>query len=181
MMRVYGPGNKPVGQMGPKKPLQAGQKQPATSWRCNCCEYCTIGSPHIEFDKHGYCHNVFKLETVGDCYAAVAGLPDKDHAMAFCKFVRDRVKAMKNTTLKLDVVLGPDTSELERAWRGTKPLPANWRHHEYSWPDGKHLFTQPNPSISNEKIRGMMAHCYTMQQTMQLRSCSLVAKNAGHD
>eukprot|EP00980_Cylindrotheca_fusiformis_P015485 scaffold4363_cov125-Cylindrotheca_fusiformis.AAC.5 len=68
-----------------------------------------------EFDKLAYLHNVFKVETVGDCYVAVAGLPepDKDHAMAVCRFARDCVKAMKDTTLKLEVALGPDTSELE--------------------------------------------------------------------
>eukprot|EP00980_Cylindrotheca_fusiformis_P031559 scaffold26555_cov137-Cylindrotheca_fusiformis.AAC.1 len=68
-----------------------------------------------EFDKRAYRHNVFKVETVGDCYVAVAGLPepDKDHAMAVCRFARDCVIAMNKITLKLEVVLGPDTSELE--------------------------------------------------------------------
>eukprot|EP00980_Cylindrotheca_fusiformis_P020946 scaffold7970_cov118-Cylindrotheca_fusiformis.AAC.2 len=68
-----------------------------------------------EFDKRAYRHNVFKVETVGDCYVAVAGLPepDKDHAITVCRFARDCVKAMKSTTLKLEVALGPDTSELE--------------------------------------------------------------------
>eukprot|EP00980_Cylindrotheca_fusiformis_P024920 scaffold12726_cov148-Cylindrotheca_fusiformis.AAC.1 len=67
------------------------------------------------FDKHAYRHSVFKVETVGDCYVAVAGLPepDKDHAMSVCRFARDCVKTMKDTTLKLEVSLGPDTSELE--------------------------------------------------------------------
>eukprot|EP00980_Cylindrotheca_fusiformis_P030806 scaffold25451_cov127-Cylindrotheca_fusiformis.AAC.1 len=68
-----------------------------------------------EFDKRAYRHNVFKVETVGDCYVAVAGLPepDKDHALAVCRFARDCVKATNDTTLKLEVALGPDTSELE--------------------------------------------------------------------
>eukprot|EP00980_Cylindrotheca_fusiformis_P024777 scaffold12447_cov95-Cylindrotheca_fusiformis.AAC.1 len=68
-----------------------------------------------EFDKRAYRHNVFKVETVGDCYVAVAGLPepDKDHAIAVCRFARDCVKTMTETTMKLEVALGPDTSELE--------------------------------------------------------------------
>eukprot|EP00980_Cylindrotheca_fusiformis_P002325 scaffold541_cov138-Cylindrotheca_fusiformis.AAC.8 len=67
------------------------------------------------FDKHACQHRVFKVETVGDCYVAVAGLPepDKDHALAVCRFARDCIKAMKNTTLKLEVSLGPETSDLE--------------------------------------------------------------------
>ena len=34
------------------------------------------------FDKIAYRHNVFKVETVGDCYVAVAGLPEpnEEHA-----------------------------------------------------------------------------------------------------
>eukprot|EP00980_Cylindrotheca_fusiformis_P021240 scaffold8164_cov89-Cylindrotheca_fusiformis.AAC.1 len=46
------------------------------------------------FDRRAYRHNVFKVETVGDCYVAVAGLPepDKDHVMAVCRFARDCVQ-----------------------------------------------------------------------------------------
>eukprot|EP00980_Cylindrotheca_fusiformis_P005417 scaffold1157_cov122-Cylindrotheca_fusiformis.AAC.9 len=67
------------------------------------------------FDKHAIRLNVFKVETVGDCYVAVAGLPEpnKDHALAICRFARDCVKTMKDTTLKLEVSLGPDTSDLD--------------------------------------------------------------------
>eukprot|EP00980_Cylindrotheca_fusiformis_P002322 scaffold541_cov138-Cylindrotheca_fusiformis.AAC.5 len=67
------------------------------------------------FDKNAYRHNVFKVETVGDCYVAVAGLPepDKEHALAICRFARDCVRTMNATTLKLEVSLGPDTSDLE--------------------------------------------------------------------
>eukprot|EP00980_Cylindrotheca_fusiformis_P021865 scaffold8703_cov103-Cylindrotheca_fusiformis.AAC.1 len=67
------------------------------------------------FDKQAYRHSVFKVETVGDCYVAVAGLPepDKDHALAVCRFARDCIKTMNDTTLKLEVSLGPDTSDLE--------------------------------------------------------------------
>eukprot|EP00980_Cylindrotheca_fusiformis_P009545 scaffold2090_cov103-Cylindrotheca_fusiformis.AAC.11 len=66
------------------------------------------------FDKQAYRHSVFKVETVGDCYVAVAGLPepDKDHALAVCRFARDCIKTMNDTTLNLEVSLGPDTSDL---------------------------------------------------------------------
>eukprot|EP00980_Cylindrotheca_fusiformis_P026482 scaffold16265_cov115-Cylindrotheca_fusiformis.AAC.1 len=67
------------------------------------------------FDKHAYRHGVFKVETVGDCYVAVAGLPepDKDHAATVCRFARDCVKTMNEITVKLEVILGPDTSDLD--------------------------------------------------------------------
>eukprot|EP00526_Cylindrotheca_closterium_P004051 CAMPEP_0113631926 /NCGR_PEP_ID=MMETSP0017_2-20120614/16591_1 /TAXON_ID=2856 /ORGANISM="Cylindrotheca closterium" /LENGTH=1166 /DNA_ID=CAMNT_0000542455 /DNA_START=14 /DNA_END=3514 /DNA_ORIENTATION=+ /assembly_acc=CAM_ASM_000147 len=67
------------------------------------------------FDKIAYRHGVFKVETVGDCYVAVAGLPepDEEHAVAACRFARSCLKKMKEITLKLEVSLGPDTSDLD--------------------------------------------------------------------
>eukprot|EP00980_Cylindrotheca_fusiformis_P017299 scaffold5354_cov110-Cylindrotheca_fusiformis.AAC.4 len=67
------------------------------------------------FDRIAYRHSVFKVETVGDCYVAVAGLPEPthDHGVVACRFARDCLKKVKDVTLKLEVSLGPDTSELE--------------------------------------------------------------------
>eukprot|EP00980_Cylindrotheca_fusiformis_P019552 scaffold6776_cov124-Cylindrotheca_fusiformis.AAC.7 len=67
------------------------------------------------FDKLAYRHSVFKVETVGDCYVAAAGLPEPtdDHAVVACRFARDCLKKMKDVTLKLEVSLGPDTSDLD--------------------------------------------------------------------
>mmetsp|Transcript_15180 Transcript_15180/g.37235 ORF Transcript_15180/g.37235 Transcript_15180/m.37235 type:complete len:1187 (+) Transcript_15180:134-3694(+) len=69
---------------------------------------------YAAFDRVAYRHNVFKVETVGDSYVAAAGLPEpmEEHAVAACKFARDCVKKMKEITLKLEVSLGPDTSDL---------------------------------------------------------------------
>jgi hypothetical protein len=66
------------------------------------------------FDKVAYRHGVFKVETVGDCYVAVTGLPEPtdDHAVAAIKFARGCLQKMKETTLKLEVSLGPDTADL---------------------------------------------------------------------
>eukprot|EP00980_Cylindrotheca_fusiformis_P010899 scaffold2482_cov116-Cylindrotheca_fusiformis.AAC.9 len=67
------------------------------------------------FDKLAYRHGVFKVETVGDCYVAAVGLPEPkdDHAVVACRFARECLKKMKDATLKLEVSLGPDTSDLD--------------------------------------------------------------------
>jgi len=66
------------------------------------------------FDKIAYRHEVFKVETVGDCYVAVGGLPDSrdDHAVIVAKFARDCLHKMGELTRKLEVRLGPDTTDL---------------------------------------------------------------------
>lgn len=67
------------------------------------------------FDEIAKKRGVFKVETVGDCYVAVAGLPDprKDHAVVMARFARDCMHAMRDLTKTLEMTLGPDTGELE--------------------------------------------------------------------
>jgi class 3 adenylate cyclase len=67
------------------------------------------------FDKLAYRYGVFKVETVGDCYVAVGGLPepDEEHMIAVARFARGCMKKMKEVTAKLEMTLGPDTSDLD--------------------------------------------------------------------
>ena len=66
------------------------------------------------FDDIARKRRVFKVETVGDCYVAVTGLPEprKDHAVAMARFSYDCMNRMAQLTKKLEVSLGPDTTEL---------------------------------------------------------------------
>jgi class 3 adenylate cyclase len=70
---------------------------------------------YSSFDKIAYRQGVFKVETVGDCYVAAAGIPEpnEEHAVIASKFARSCLKAMKEITMQLEVSLGPDTSELD--------------------------------------------------------------------
>jgi len=66
------------------------------------------------FDEIANRRRVFKVETVGDCYVAVAGLPEprKDHAIVMARFARDCLVQFTATVKAMVVELGPDTEEL---------------------------------------------------------------------
>ena len=57
---------------------------------------------------------IFKVETVGDCYVAVSGLPEprKDHAIVMARFARDTVLTVRQVVKRLELSLGPDTGDL---------------------------------------------------------------------
>jgi class 3 adenylate cyclase len=56
----------------------------------------------------------FQVESVGDCYVAVCGLPDprEDHAVVMARYARDCQRRVRELLHQLEVTLGPDTSEL---------------------------------------------------------------------
>eukprot|EP00538_Stauroneis_constricta_P006140 CAMPEP_0119570654 /NCGR_PEP_ID=MMETSP1352-20130426/43720_1 /TAXON_ID=265584 /ORGANISM="Stauroneis constricta, Strain CCMP1120" /LENGTH=1723 /DNA_ID=CAMNT_0007620323 /DNA_START=525 /DNA_END=5699 /DNA_ORIENTATION=+ len=57
---------------------------------------------------------VFKVETIGDSYMAVTGLPDPqaDHALRMARFARDCMHRVHEQFRMLEVTLGPDTGDL---------------------------------------------------------------------
>ena len=61
------------------------------------------------FDEIARRRGIFKVETVGDCYVAVCGLPDprKDHAVAMIRFARDCLARMSSLSQQLEITLGP--------------------------------------------------------------------------
>ena len=66
------------------------------------------------FDEIAGRRRVFKVETVGDCYVAVAGLPEprKDHAVVMARFARDCLVQFTATMKAMVVELGPETEEV---------------------------------------------------------------------
>ena len=66
------------------------------------------------FDESAKRKRVFKVETIGDCYVAVAGLPDPrpDHAVVMARFAKECLTKMNHLAKKLEFQLGPDTGDL---------------------------------------------------------------------
>ena len=69
---------------------------------------------YSSFDQIAKKQGIYKVETVGDCYVAVAGLPEprEDHAPAVARFSRDCLEMFLKLAKQLEVQLGPDTSDL---------------------------------------------------------------------
>jgi class 3 adenylate cyclase len=69
---------------------------------------------YAAYDVIAHRRRIFKVETIGDCYVAVAGLPEpmKDHAVVMSKFANDIMNQTHKLTRKLEVTLGPDTGDL---------------------------------------------------------------------
>lgn len=69
------------------------------------------------FDRIAKKLGVFKIETIGDCYVAVTGLPfpQEDHALIMCKFAASCIVKMNQlvNSENLLLTLGDDTSNLE--------------------------------------------------------------------
>jgi class 3 adenylate cyclase len=67
------------------------------------------------FDAIARKRRVFKVETIGDCYVAVTGLPDprEDHAVVMARFARDCKDSMNELTRRLESTLGPETGDLK--------------------------------------------------------------------
>jgi class 3 adenylate cyclase len=61
---------------------------------------------YSSFDSIAARRCVFKIETIGDCYVAVTGLPDpqKDHALIMTRFANDMLHALQ---FELKNTIGP--------------------------------------------------------------------------
>ena len=66
------------------------------------------------FDKLAQQLGVFKVETIGDSYVAVTGLPTPrdDHATVMARFARMCLRKISRLTKELEIQLGPSTGEL---------------------------------------------------------------------
>lgn len=88
-----------------------------TAWSSSrepCQVFTLLQTVYQAFDELAKRRRVFKVETIGDSYVAVTGLPDPQerHALIMVRFAFDCMEKFHVITRKLERVLGPDTTEL---------------------------------------------------------------------
>lgn len=83
-----------------------------TAWssvRQPCQVFHLLESLYGAFDQIAKQRGVFKVETIGDSYVAVVGLPTprKQHAVVMVRFAKDCRNKMNELTRELEITLGP--------------------------------------------------------------------------
>jgi class 3 adenylate cyclase len=71
--------------------------------------FCLLETLYGEFDALAKLSGVFKVETIGDTYVAVVGLPNarKHHALVMARFAQKCIGKMASVTKNLETILGP--------------------------------------------------------------------------
>ena len=114
-MNVFG--TKPIADFFPETTIMFGDLVGFTAWssvREPSQVFTLLETVYHAFDELAKRRGVFKVETVGDCYVAVTGLPEprKDHAVAMARFAQDCNAKLMRLVKQLEVTLGPDTGDL---------------------------------------------------------------------
>lgn len=109
--------SKPIADLFPETTIMFADLAGFTAWsstREPTQVFVLLETIYRAFDEVASRRGVYKVETVGDCYVAVCGLPNprKDHAVAMARFARDCIIQTDKVTRELEVELGPDTTDL---------------------------------------------------------------------
>ncbi|KAL7561134.1 hypothetical protein ACA910_004617 [Epithemia clementina (nom. ined.)] len=110
-------GTKPIADLFPSATVMFADIVGFTAWssaREPTQVFTLLETVYHSFDTIAKRRRVFKVETVGDCYVAVTGLPDPrpDHAVVMARFAKECLVEMAQVSKTLEVQLGPDTGDL---------------------------------------------------------------------
>jgi class 3 adenylate cyclase len=109
--------SKPIAELFPKCTVMFADIVGFTAWssqREPAQVFTLLQNLYQAFDGVAEKRGVFKVETIGDSYLAVTGLPDpqEDHAVIMAEFAFDCKRKMQEVTRNLERTLGPETSVL---------------------------------------------------------------------
>ena len=109
--------SKPLAELFPEATVLFGDIVGFTAWssmREPSQVFMLLEGLYSAFDDLALRRKVFKVETIGDCYVAVCGVPDPNpnHASVMVRFARDCLSAMNVVLQNLTIELGPSTTEL---------------------------------------------------------------------
>jgi Adenylate and Guanylate cyclase catalytic domain len=110
-------GDKPVADLFPFSTVLFADIAEFTAWsstRDPSQVFLLLQNLYQAFDILAKKRNVFKVETIGDCYVAVTGVPEpqEQHAVVMARFVFDCQVSVINVTERLGRILGPGTINL---------------------------------------------------------------------
>ena len=108
---------KPIADLFPSATVMFADIAGFTAWsstRDPAQVFTLLETIYSSFDAIAKKRKVFKVETIGDCYVACCGLPEprEDHAETMATFAQECRAKMNAVVQKLEVTLGPDTSDL---------------------------------------------------------------------
>lgn len=110
-------GSKPIAELFPATTIMFGDMVGFTAWssvRDPQQVFTLLETVYYFFDMIAKKRRIFKVETIGDCYVAVAGLPmpRKDHHIVMARFAMECLEKMNTLAKQLEASLGPDTGDL---------------------------------------------------------------------
>jgi class 3 adenylate cyclase len=114
---IFSRKTKPIADLFPETTILFADIAGFTAWsstRQPCDVFSLLETIYNSFDAIAKRLDVYKVETIGDCYVAVAGLPNprNDHAVVMTQFARLCMRKMHTLVRKLEIWLGPDTTDL---------------------------------------------------------------------
>ncbi|CAB9519276.1 Receptor-type guanylate cyclase gcy [Seminavis robusta] len=109
--------DKPLAELFPSATIMFADIKGFTAWsssRQPSDVFTLLETIYHEMDAIAKRRKVFKIETIGDCYVAVCGLPRPrdNHAVVMARFANDCLEKFRELVTMLDVDL-PGTSKLE--------------------------------------------------------------------
>jgi class 3 adenylate cyclase len=110
-------GSKPIADLFPEATIMFADMKGFTAWssaREPEQVFTLLEIVYHSFDVIANKLKIFKVETVGDSYVAVCGIPNarKDHAVQMARFATKCLAMMRQLSHSLQATLGPDTADL---------------------------------------------------------------------